>query len=213
MSHPFNQYFKDVENTPGYLQEALRYSYRSYFKDLKDTLDCIDLDDFHDINTLIFHAYEKGKKIFTMGNGGSGSTASHFVCDLNKGVNVDRRKKFKAICLNDNLATLMAYANDVSYSDVFCEPLKNFMRKGDVVIGFSGSGNSENILKAVEYGNTNGAVTVGFSGFDGGKLSRIAKFSLVVAVNDMQKCEDIHLILSHLIMQTMINLMKLKSNA
>jgi D-sedoheptulose 7-phosphate isomerase len=195
------------------LKQTLKKAYESYFKDLKDTLDNIDLDDFNDINELLFHAYEKGKNIFTMGNGGSGSTASHLVCDLNKGVSFDQRKKFKALCLNDNLPTLLAYANDVSYSDVFCEPLKNFMKRGDVVVGFSGSGNSKNVLKAVEYANANGAETVGFSGFDGGELAKTAKFSLVASVNDMQKCEDIHLILCHLIMQTMNNLTRLRSYA
>lgn len=188
----------------------MQKNYLDYFKDLKDTLDRIDLNNFNKINKVIFKALENGKQIFTMGNGGSGATASHLVGDLNKGVNVSQ-KKFKALCLNDNMPTLLAYANDMSYSEVFCGQLKNFMCDKDVVIGFSGSGNSKNVLKAIEYANKNGGITIGISGFDGGKLSKIAKFSLVVPINDMQKCEDIHLILCHLIMQTMNDLLKSES--
>lgn len=183
-----------------------------YFRDLKNTLDKIDLNTFKKINELLFNALENRRQIFTMGNGGSGATAAHLVCDLNKGVSFGQRKKFKAICLNDNLPTLLAYANDVSYSDIFCEQLKNFMLEEDIVIGFSGSGNSENVLKAIEYANKNGGITIGFSGFDGGRLSKITKFSLVVPINDMQKCEDIHLILCHLIMQNMNKLLNMKSD-
>ena len=183
-----------------------------YFQELKKTLDKIDLGNFKQINELIFEALENEKQIFTMGNGGSGTTASHLVCDLNKGVSYKQIKKFKAICLNDNIPTLLAYANDVSYSDIFCEQLKNFMHGGDLVVGFSGSGNSENVLRAIEYANTNGGITIGFSGFDGGKLLKTAQYSLLANVNDMQKSEDIHLILCHLIMQTMNNMMKQKSD-
>jgi len=110
------------------------------------------------------------------------------------------------------MSTFLAYANDFFYSYIFCEQLKNFMIDGDIVIGFSGSGNSENVLKAIEYANENGGITIGFSGFDGGRLSKTAKFSLVVPIGDMQKCEDIHLILCHLIMQTMNNLLKMSSD-
>lgn len=185
----------------------MKENYLGYFKDLKNTLDKIDLDKLDEINDVIFEALENGRQIFTIGNGGSGATASHLVCDLNKGVNVNQRK-FRAICLNDNTPTLSAYANDVSYSSIFREQLKNFMRDKDVIIGFSGSGNSKNILNAIEFANSNGGVTIGFSGFSGGELSKIAQFSLVALIDDMQKCEDIHLILCHIIMQTINNLLK-----
>ena len=100
-----------------------------------------------------------------MGNGGSGASASHAAGDLNKGVSYGREKRFRVISLNDNLATLTAYANDVSYVDVFVEQLKNFLRPGDLVIAISGSGNSPNVLKAIEYANQQGAITVGLTGF------------------------------------------------
>lgn len=181
-----------------------------YFQDLQNTVEKIDLGSFKEIIELLFNALENERQVFTMGNGGSGSTASHLVCDLNKGVCFDKRKRFKAICLNDNMPTLLAYANDMSYSDIFREQLKNFMQEEDIVIGFSGSGNSRNVLKAIEYANEHGGVTIGFSGFNGGKLSKTSIIPLVVPVSDMQKCEDLHLILCHFIMQTLNNMLKMK---
>lgn len=201
-------FFEDIDSKSLFVRQAMKNYYLDYFQELENTLNKIDLDNLNKINELLYNALENGKQIFTMGNGGSGSTASHLVCDLNKGVSFNNSRKFRAICLNDNMPTLLAYANDVSYDYVFIEQLKNFMNEGDIVIGFSGSGNSENVLKAVEYANENGEVTVGFSGFDGGELAKIVNYSLIVPINDIQKCEDIHLILCHLIMQTMNNLLK-----
>ena len=210
-NHTQSFLFEGITKEIGFAKQAMKNYYLDYFQDLKNTLEKINLDSFNEINELLFNALQKGKQIFTMGNGGSGATASHLVCDLNKGVNSSQREKFKAISLVDNLPTLLAYANDVSYSDVFCEQLRNFMQQEDVVIGFSGSGNSENVIKAIEFANDYGGITIGFSGFDGGKLSKISQFPLIVPINDMQKCEDIHLILCHLIMQTMNNLQKVNS--
>ncbi len=178
---------------------------KQYFKELKGCLDRIDLSRLDEIIELLFNSKQSGKQIFSMGNGGSGSTASHLACDLNKGVCGDKRR-FKVICLNDNTATVLAYANDMSYEDIFVEQLKNFINAGDVVLAFSGSGNSENVLRAVDFANKEGAITVGFSGLDGGKLAKLVRYSVVVPINDMQKCEDVHLILVHLIMQRLIEL-------
>ncbi len=210
-AQPLSPVFGYIHKNAELVKQTMINSYLGYFEGLKNTLNKIDLERFNRINELLFYALEKGKQIFTMGNGGSGSTASHLVCDLNKGVSFNQKEKFRAICLNDNLPIILAYANDVSYSDVFCEQLKNFMNEEDLVIGFSGSGNSENVLKAVEYANENGGITIGFSGFKGGKLSKIVRFSIVAPVYDMQKSEDIHLVLCHLIMQTMNNLIRIRS--
>jgi D-sedoheptulose 7-phosphate isomerase len=136
-----------------------------------------------------------------MGNGGSGSTASHWACDLNKGCCLGLEKKFKTICLNDNLPTMMAYANDCSYDDIFVEPLKNFFQPDDLVIGISGSGNSQNVLNAIEYANEKGGRTIGLCGYEGGKLHDMVDLSLLAHVNDMQKVEDLHMIIVHISMQ------------
>jgi D-sedoheptulose 7-phosphate isomerase len=172
-----------------------------YCSGLKQALDGVSAGRFEELVELLHSAYQQERQVFLMGNGGSGATASHFACDLNKGVSFGRTKRFRVICLNDNVPTLMAYANDVSYEDVFVEPLKNFLRRGDLVVGISGSGNSPNVLKAIAYANEQGAHTVGLSGFAGGKLAQIARTSLVVPVHDMQKAEDVHFILFHVTLQ------------
>ncbi len=174
---------------------------RQYLDELASLFEGFNLEQFEKIVSCILDAYKNDKKIFVMGNGGSGSTASHFACDINKGCCMDLEKKFKMICLNDNTPTILALANDVSYDVVFEEQLKNFFTPGDLVIGISGSGNSENVLRAIRYANANGGKTVGLSGFAGGQLSLLVDISLIAKVDDMQKVEDIHLIVIHMIMQ------------
>ena len=181
----------------------IRKLFLDYCHGLNKALEGVPADSVEGFIQLLERACKEERQVFLMGNGGSGSTASHAACDLNKGVSYGRPVRFRAICLNDNLPTLMAYANDVSYEEAFVEPLKNFLRAGDLVIGFSGSGNSPNVLKAIEYANQHGAVTVGLSGFDGGKLARLARLSLLVPVHDMQKAEDVHLIIFHVAMQAL----------
>jgi D-sedoheptulose 7-phosphate isomerase len=176
-----------------------------YLEELKRTVDRLPLDRFEEIFGLIVDAYRENRHIFVMGNGGSGTTASHLACDMNKGASASLNKPFRVICLNDNIPTMMAIANDVSYDEIFVGQLKNLMKPGDLIVGFSASGDSNNILKAIEYANGNGARTVGFTGFDGGKLAKTAQFSLIVPVEDVQKIEDVHLILVHMIMQNISN--------
>ncbi|MDP7355054.1 MAG: SIS domain-containing protein [Desulfobacterales bacterium] len=177
------------------------YAAKQYLTELKEVLDNFNLGQFEKIVNLVLNAYEDKKQIFTMGNGGSASTASHFACDLNKGCCTNLEKKIKMICLNDNIPTLLAFANDVSYDVVFVEQLKNFLNPGDLVIGISVSGNSENVIKAIHHAKQNNGHTIGFSGFSGGKLARMVDVSFVAKVDDMQKIEDIHMILVHMIMQ------------
>ncbi len=175
-----------------------------YVSDLKDAIDNHVLEQLEKVVNLLIKIYEDGNQIFIMGNGGSGVTASHFACDINKGVSFGLEKRFKVICLNDNTPTILAYANDNSYDDIFVEQLRNFLKPNDLVIGISGSGNSENIIKAIEYANSMKTMSVTFTGFDGGKLAKIAMLPLIVPVHDMQKIEDMHLILTHIIMQILI---------
>jgi D-sedoheptulose 7-phosphate isomerase len=178
---------------------------RQYLNGLTGLFESFDIDSFERIVEKILKAYEAENRIFVMGNGGSASSASHFVADINKGCCLDLDKKFKMICLNDNISTMLALANDVNYEAVFVEQLKNFFEPGDLVIGISGSGNSENVLNALRYANDNGGQTIGFSGFSGGNLSKLADISFVARVDDMQKVEDMHLIIIHMIMQAVDN--------
>ena len=176
----------------------------TYICDLKEVLDDFPHEQFERVIDAMLDAYYNDKHIFTMGNGGSASTASHWVCDINKGCSLGKEKKFKMMCLNDSISTMLAYANDLSYEDVFVEQLKNFLVSGDVVIGISGSGNSENVLRAIDYANNNGGTTVGLCGYSGGKLFQRVDIPVLAKVDDMQKVEDIHMIVVHMSMQRII---------
>jgi D-sedoheptulose 7-phosphate isomerase len=183
-------------------QEDFRKKFvKGYVKETKDILDLIEdelVEKLDRISNILIKARDDKKTVFIMGNGGSGSTASHFACDLQKLTIVDGSKRFKAIALTDNIPTILAWANDKSYDDIFVEQLKNLMDPNDIVIGISGSGNSMNVIKAIEYANENGGITIGFSGFDGGKLLKIARENIHAAA-DMQKAEDLHLIIMHIL--------------
>ncbi len=146
-------------------------------------------------------AWKNKKPIITFGNGGSGSTASHYICDWNKGISYGRAERMKCICLNDNFATMLAYGNDVSYDSIFVEQLKNFIEKDALIVALSGSGNSKNVLNAVQFANENGARTLALTGYDGGKLKGLAKHSIWIRINDMQITEDLHLSFGHMAMQ------------
>ncbi len=173
-----------------------------YLDRLKNAMDAFDLNVFDQMVCTILDAYESQNQIFIMGNGGSGATASHLVCDINKGCCIDLDRKFKMMCLNDNIPTMLALANDISYDVVFVEQLKNFFNPGDLVIGISGSGNSENVLRAIRYASANGGRTIGWSGFGGGELAKFAELAFVVDSNDMQQVEDGHMIVAHMLMQS-----------
>lgn len=172
-----------------------------YFKKLNLTIEKLDVNIIEQIAKEFLKARDNGKHIYVFGNGGSGSTASHMVCDIVKGCSYKKNKKFKVTCLNDNIPIILAYSNDVGYDVIFEEQLKNFLNEGDVVLGISGSGNSKNVINAIEYANSRNAITIGFTGFNGGKLNEIVKIGLHVPVNDMQITEDIHLIINHIIYQ------------
>ena len=157
------------------------------------------------ITSLLIKKRNTGKKIFTIGNGGSASTASHFVSDLLKTSITKKNKRFKAISLVDNLPVILAWANDVSHADIFVEQLKNFISKGDVIIAFSGSGRSENVVRAIKYGKKQGAFCIGITGMSGGKLRKICDMSIIVPSNDMLSIESIHLLLCHYILSSIRN--------
>ncbi len=144
-------------------------------------------------------ARDQSKHIFVCGNGGSASTASHFACDIVKGASYKQDKRFRIMALTDSLPTLTAYSNDVSYESVFVEQLKNFAQPGDVVMGISSSGNSPNVVRAVEYGNSIGCRTIGLSGRDGGKLAPIAQLNIHVDDPHTGRIEDAHMIVCHMI--------------
>lgn len=177
----------------------------NYFSELKSVIDNLDRNEIETFINVMLNARNNGKNIYIMGNGGSGATASHFCCDFNKGMSYTKDKKFKMICLNDNVSTMLAYSNDVGYDFVFVEQLKNFVKEGDIVIGISGSGNSKNVLNAIDYANKKGAITIGLTGYNGGVLKQITKYSVNANVDNMQITEDIHMMICHMIYDILIN--------
>jgi len=170
-----------------------------YKADLLEAIQTIDLDRVARAIELLAQARKADHRIFVCGNGGSASTASHFVTDLVKGASFGRQKRFRIMALTDSLPTITAYSNDVSYECVFVEQLKNFAEPGDVLIAISGSGNSANVLRAVEYANSLGCRTIGLSGRDGGALGRIVGLNLQVSNQHMGRIEDGHMIILHMI--------------
>jgi D-sedoheptulose 7-phosphate isomerase len=163
-------------------------------------LNKIDIRKISDAVNLILEVHKNEKRAFIFGNGGSAATASHFLNDFNKGLSERLEKKFHFVCLNDNIPTMMAVANDIGYEEIFSFQLKGQMQEGDIVIALSGSGNSRNVVNAAEYAKTMGNQIIGLTGYDGGKLGTLSDINLHVPVNNMQIVEDIHMFFDHLLM-------------
>jgi D-sedoheptulose 7-phosphate isomerase len=170
-----------------------------YKDDLLHAVGTVDLDKVARAIEILREARAGGRTVFVCGNGGSASTASHFVCDMVKGASFQRAARFRILALTDSLPTLTAYSNDVGYDCVFVEQLKNFAGPDDVLIAISGSGNSPNVLRAVEFANAAGCRTIGLTGRNGGGLGCIAGLHIHVANPHMGRIEDVHLMVLHMI--------------
>ncbi|KJK25729.1 hypothetical protein UB46_03495 [Burkholderiaceae bacterium 16] len=174
----------------------------AYLSKLIAQLSTINRDEIDHAVQVVADAWQAGKQIITLGNGGSSMTALHFITDWNKSVFMyGGGKPFRGRSLVDNMGLVMAYGNDISFQDIFVEQLKNILTPGDLVLAISGSGNSENVLRAVQYANENDAVTLGLVGYRGGKLKDMAQHVLWADVDDMQVAEDVHAIFGHMVMQ------------
>lgn len=178
--------------------------YNNYFIDI---LNLVDISEVELLITNILKAYENNKNIFVIGNGGSAANASHFAQDLAKGTrkNINTLKRIKALSLTDNVPFITALGNDDGYDTIFEQQLRTFANSGDYLIAISGSGNSPNIIKAVEWANNNNIITIGITGFDGGVLKKINKYSVRVSKNDMCTIESIH---SHIFHYVIIEINK-----
>ena len=179
-----------------------------YFKEIKEISDNISRKDIDGAIELLFDAWKHDNQVFFCGNGGSAGTATHFMCDLFKVTIVEGKKRFKALCLNDNIPLMTALINDDGFDNLFIEQLKNLYRKGDVLICLSvhgGSGKdkaglwSQNLLKAMDFVNKNGGKTIGFAGFDGGAMKDVADVCVVVPFDATPHVEAFHVVLQHLI--------------
>jgi D-sedoheptulose 7-phosphate isomerase len=170
-----------------------------YRSELLKTIEAIDLERVEQALEWFREARTQGRQIFVCGNGGSAATASHFVTDMVKGASYDRPVRFRILALTESVPTITAYANDVDFEAIFVEQLKNFAQPGDLVMGISGSGNSPNVLRAIEYANSIGCRTLALTGRDGGKLGRMAQLNIQVAEPHMGRIEDAHLVVCHMI--------------
>ena len=172
---------------------------RHYIEEVSTTLARLPVEEIERVAKILQEARVNKRGVFIFGNGGSAATASHFACDLNKGAISGGQPRFRAIALTDNLPLISAWANDDSYSNVFAQQLENYVEPGDVVIGISVSGNSMNVINALELAKSKGATTLAFTGFDGGKVKDTAYLCIVVPNNSMEQVEDIHALLGHAI--------------
>ncbi len=176
---------------------------KEYFAGLSRLIGELPWEEIERFVQLLREARERGSCVFVFGNGGSATTASHFACDLGKGTVREGVPRFRVVTLHD-IATFSAYANDYGYETVFAEPLKNLARPGDVAVGISASGNSPNVLRAVEAARELGLRTVGITGYRGGKLRELVDLCIVVPSDDMQWIEDMHLAILHAVFRALL---------
>jgi len=174
-----------------------------YLHHLTAQLESVSPADLQRWATLIYEAWQSDRFVFICGNGGSGTTASHMSEDLGKSLlrqddlHDESKKRLKVLSLTDNVGWIMAVGNDLDYDQIFVQQLMNYGRQGDVVIAISGSGNSANVLNAVDWANRHGLATFGLTGFDGGKLKQIQRDGIHIPIDDMGMVESIHLCLFH----------------
>lgn len=171
-------------------------NYLQVVKDLADKLPCPAIDE---IVAELLECYEKGRTVFLFGNGGSAALASHFACDLGKGTIVDGncQPRFRVMALTDNVPLMTAWANDSSYESIFAEQLRNLISPLDAAFAISGSGNSPNVLAGLKFAKSAGAITIGLTGFQGGKMRALCDYCVVVPSDNMQIIEDFHLVIAH----------------
>jgi len=182
-----------------------------YYAREKAAIDALDKAELNEAMNALLDAYERGATVYVFGNGGSSATASHMVCDFNKGTCYDLDKKFKMVCLNDNIPIMMAIANDDSFENVFVYQLKDRLKKEDLILAISGSGNSHNVVKAVDYAREVGAKIIAMTGYSGGKIDKVADYHLHVPADDMQITEDLHMGFDHMIMQILWKYLQAKN--
>lgn len=173
--------------------------FSKYKKTISDVLDTVEEDEINKFMDMLMEAYENDRFVYVIGNGGSAANASHLAQDLAKGTrhSIEQKKRIKALSLTDNTPFLTAQGNDEGYESIFEQQLRTFAAPGDYLIAISGSGNSPNIIKAIEWANSNGIKTIGITGYDGGKLKKMAAHTVHVPLNEMCTAESIHSIIFH----------------
>jgi len=170
-----------------------------YLGQLRDAIDTLPRDRLADMGEMLFRAYRNEKQVFTVGNGGSASTASHMAADLGKNTIGPNMRRFRILSLNDNAAIVTALANDIGYEHIFSEQLVNLIQPGDLLVAISGSGNSPNVVRAMTYAREQCAEVVAVLGFDGGRAAALADLAVIVPSDHYGIVEDVHLIINHIL--------------
>jgi D-sedoheptulose 7-phosphate isomerase len=186
------------------MNRDFRGSINQYLQDEIEIIKKLDINEINKVINQLEKTREQNASIYICGNGGSGSTASHFTSDFNKNVSMVTNKKYNFICLNDNIPSLLAYANDCGYEYVFVKQLEGKIKQEDLLFCISGSGNSKNIIMAANYARSIGVKIIGATGYDGGELYKLSDYHLHVPINNMQITEDLHLIFDHLMMWVLV---------
>jgi D-sedoheptulose 7-phosphate isomerase len=181
------------------------YSVPSYLEELCATIQNLPLTSIDQLVAVFLQAYERGRTIYLFGNGGSASLASHMCCDLGKGTVPAAGRRLRAVALTDNVALITAWANDTQYEKIFAEQLENLLRPEDVAFAISGSGNSPNVLAALNFARQLGAITAGITGFEGGKMKSLCDVCVVVPSHNMQIIEDLHLSIAHSVYRVLLH--------
>lgn len=183
-----------------------------YCHTVSELLQQLPMADLTRIEEMLGACYRRGGTIFVAGNGGSAATASHFACDLVKGTRNDPSPRFRVIALTDNVPLMTAWANDSSYDDIFAEQLSALVRRGDVLVLISASGNSPNILEAASAAERAGAVIVALTGAGGGKVAELAKVTVRVPAETMEQVEDGHSVITHALCIALRRRLQLQEN-
>jgi D-sedoheptulose 7-phosphate isomerase len=179
------------------------FSFSNYFAAHARLGDALDARAFQTGIDVVKAAFERGSQVITCGNGGSAHTASHYITDWSKAITLASGKPFRGISLCDNTGIMTALANDLAYEEIFSGQLKAILKPDDLVVAISGSGNSKNVVRAVEYANQSGAETLALVGYDGGAVKRLARHVVWVPCFDMQLCEEVHLMFGHMVMKAL----------
>jgi D-sedoheptulose 7-phosphate isomerase len=177
---------------------------RSYLDNLTGLLNGVDMAQVEEMVEALLEAWRQGKRVLLMGNGGSSSSVSHIVNDLQKCIHLEAGRPLRTLCLSDCTPLMMAWANDTAWDNIFAPQVECWAEPGDVVIGVSGSGSSMNVINGIEAANRQGATTFGLAGFQGGKLKQAARRCLVVSSDNMQRIEDVHMVLLHVVFSALM---------
>lgn len=169
----------------------------AYFQEFPELLQNLPYPTIDAVTDALWEAYQQDRVLYVFGNGGSAALASHSACDLGKGTAINGNRRFRVLSLTDNVPLMSAWANDQSYADVFAEQLRAHLRPYDVALAISGSGNSANVLNALQVAREAGARTIGLTGFEGGKMKFLCDLCVVIPTNNMQLIEDFHLAVTH----------------